>query len=122
MPITVYVVDSHQDERAWVEAALIPAVGAVVFLEVESPLLMSLLQTPDSCLLTSADANEAATLHLVREIRSAGAGIPVIVLGPHTAFRTAIDIARLDATDFLERPVSVRQLRAAVCRACPGVK
>jgi DNA-binding NtrC family response regulator len=48
--------------------------------------------------------------------------LPVIVLGSHHAFRTAVDIARLEATDFLERPVSVRQLRAAVRRACPGVK
>lgn len=53
---------------------------------------------------------------------SEAVGVPVIVLGPHTAFRSAIDIARLDATDFLERPVSMRQLHAAVCRACPEVK
>jgi FixJ family two-component response regulator len=47
--------------------------------------------------------------------------LPVIVLGSHGAFRTAVDIARFAATDFLERPVSARQLRAAVCRACPAV-
>jgi len=118
MPITVYVVDPHQEERAWIEAALKPVVRAIVFLEVACPLRVSLMPNPGSCLLASADADEAATLQLVREIRSAGMGIPVIVLGPHTAFRTAVDIARLDATDFLERPVSARQLRAAVRRAC----
>jgi DNA-binding NtrC family response regulator len=46
----------------------------------------------------------------------------VIVLGSHRAFRTAVNIARLEATDFLERPVSARQLRAAVRRACSGAK
>ena len=46
----------------------------------------------------------------------------MIVLGPHSAFRTAVDIARLTRTDFLERPVSVRQLRAALRRAVNDVK
>jgi FixJ family two-component response regulator len=54
---------------------------------------------------------------MVRELRAAGATMPVIVLGPYSAFRTAVSIARIEATDFLERPVSVRQLRAAVRRA-----
>jgi FixJ family two-component response regulator len=48
--------------------------------------------------------------------------LPAIVLGPHSAFRTAVDIARLDATDFLERPVSESELRRAVRRACGAVK
>jgi len=48
--------------------------------------------------------------------------LPVIALGPHTAFREAVDIARLEGTDFLERPVTARQLRAAVRRACTDVK
>ncbi len=36
------------------------------------------------------------------------------MLGPHSAFRTAVDVARLDGTDFLERPVSAQRLRAAL--------
>ena len=57
-------------------------------------------------------------LKLVRELRDRGATLPVIVLGPYSAFRTAVEIARLEATDFLERPVSARQLRTAVSKAC----
>jgi FixJ family two-component response regulator len=43
--------------------------------------------------------------------------LAVIVLGPPSAFRMAVDIARLERTDFLERPVTGRQLRAAVRKA-----
>ena len=34
-------------------------------------------------------------------LRGRGATLPVIVLGPHGAFWTAVEIARLEATDFL---------------------
>lgn len=119
MPTTVYVVNLLADERAWVEAALARSVDSVVALDDGPGLLARVPRGAGNCLLASADGHEAATLQLVRELRSAGATLAVIVLGSHTAFRTAVDIARLDATDFLERPVSVRQLRAAVRRACP---
>ena len=59
---------------------------------------------------------------LVRDLRSLGTLTPVIVLGSHTAFRTAVEIARFPATDFLERPVSAHQLRAAVLRACSAAQ
>lgn len=122
MPTTVYVLDPDPAERAWIEGALARSVDDLVFLDDHQGMVAKLAGAPDSCLIASADGNEAATLRLVRELRSAGVEVPVIVLGPHTAFRTAVNIARLDATDFLERPVSVRQLRAALRRACPEVK
>lgn len=118
MPTTVYVVDPDPQERAWIEASLAKPVAEVVFLE-EASALGASLPVEGSCLLASADADAEATLQMVRRLRADGVRIPVIVLGPHTAFRTAVDIARLEATDFLERPVSVRELRAAVRRACP---
>ena len=83
----------------------------------------SLLANPPSgrsCAIALADANELATLALVRDLRRLGSMLPVIVLGSHTAFRTAVEIARFPATDVLERPVSEHQLRAAVQRACAG--
>jgi FixJ family two-component response regulator len=81
-------------------------------------LLENPLGCKGACLVASAEPDEAATLKLVRELRGRGATLPVIVLGPDSAFRTAVEIARLEATDFLERPVSARQLRAAVSNAC----
>lgn len=122
MAITIYVIDPDPDQRTWIEAALAPIAGAVAFVDDGAELLARPLTGEDACLVASAEADGALALKLVRELRARGAMLPVIVLGPHSAFRTAVDIARLPATDFLERPVSVRQLRAAVRRACPGVK
>ena len=120
MPTTVYVVAAPQADRRWIEPALARATGTdTVFLDDEAPLLAN----PPSgrcCVIALADANGLATLALVRELRRLGTLLPVIVLGPHTAFRTAVEIARFPATDFLERPVSAHQLRATVLRACSG--
>jgi FixJ family two-component response regulator len=122
MPTTVYAIESDPDERSWIESTLAPTVGAVVFLDDGATLLARPPSGEGACLIASAEPDAATTLELVRELRTRGSTLPVIVLGPHSAFRVAVDIARLEATDFLERPVSVRQLRAAVRRACPGVK
>jgi DNA-binding NtrC family response regulator len=122
IPITVYVIDPDPVERTWIQSALAPSVNAVVILDDGAALLARLPVGAGACLIASAEPDEAATLRLVRELRVRGAKLPAIVLGPHSAFRTAVDIARLEATDFLERPVSARQLRAAVRRACPDIK
>ena len=117
MPTVVYVVVADPRDRAWIESALARTVE-LVFVDDGPDLLASMPRGPGHCLILSGDEDETATLRLVRDLRSSGNMLPVVVLGPQTAFRTAVAIARLDATDFLERPVSVRQLRAAVRRVC----
>jgi DNA-binding NtrC family response regulator len=119
MPTTAYVVVNDPHDRAWIASAVArDLVDAVTFATGDAAELARLSGGPGQCLILTADEDEAATLRLVRELRRLGSDIPVIVLGPHSAFRTAVEIARLDATDFLERPVSVRELRSAVRQAC----
>jgi len=122
MPTTVYVVDSDAAERAWIQSSLGRSVDAVVFVDDGQALLANVPDAEGACLIASAEPDDGAIRELVRELRRRGAMLPVIVLGSHRAFRTAVDIARLEATDFLERPVGARQLRAAVRRACTGIK
>jgi len=117
MATTVYVLDADPDERKWIEGALASTVDAVIFFEDEGALLTRVPASEGACLIASAEPDEAATLKLVRELRLRGAMLAVIVLGPPSAFRMAVDIARLERTDFLERPVTGRQLRAAVRKA-----
>jgi FixJ family two-component response regulator len=117
MGITVYVIDPDPVERKWIESVLARSVEAVVCLESVD----SLLADPPAgaaCLITSAEPGEQGALEILLSLRRRGMNMPVIALGPHTAFRTAVDIARVNATDFLERPISDRELRAAVRRAC----
>jgi hypothetical protein len=45
---------------------------------------------------------ETVTLQLLRDLRNSASTLPANVLGPCTAFRMAVSIARLDATDCLE--------------------
>jgi two-component system response regulator PhoP len=116
MSTTVYVVGFEPSECAWVRSALGRSAHAVINVEDGEALLTHLSSGPDQCVIASADADGAATLALVRALRRQGILLPVIVLGPHSEFRTAVDIARLEATDFLERPVSARELRAALRR------
>jgi len=120
MPATVFVISPENDERKWIEATLAPSIGAVVFVDDGAALLARLPATP-ACLVAAAEPDAGVALQLVRELRGRGVMLPVIVLGPHSAFRVAVDIARLPATDFLERPVSNRQLRLAVTRALRGI-
>lgn len=117
MPTTVYVIEPDPDEQLWIRSALASSVDAIVFLDDCAALLASPPPAEGACVIASAEPDQTATLKLVRDLRSSGAKLPVIVLGSHTAFRLAVDIARLAATDFLERPVSIRQLRGAVRKA-----
>ena len=116
MTTTIYVVDPDPDERKWIEAALAPGVQ-LVFFDDATAFLASQPICEDACLITAAEACGAQALELVRELRRRGESLPVIALGSHTAFRTAVDIARLEGTDFLEHPITARQLRAAVRKA-----
>jgi FixJ family two-component response regulator len=117
MPTTVYVIESDPDQRAWIESSLARSVDAVESVADGATLLARMPCGLRSCLVASAEPDAATTLKLVRELRDKGVALPVIVLGPHSAFRVAVDIARLEATDFLEHPVSALQLCAAVRKA-----
>jgi FixJ family two-component response regulator len=115
MATTVYVLDPDPVERARIGAALASHVDAVVFLDDIGALPAH--PGENACLLVSAEAAEPGAVAIIRELRRCGNMIAVIALGSHAAFRSAIDIARMEATDFLERPVSDRDLRRAVRRA-----
>jgi DNA-binding NtrC family response regulator len=121
MPSIVYVADSSVEGFQWIRSALAGAAERFVSLDLAAVDPAEIDDAAGNCLIASADADPQAALQLVRTLRQAGRQLPLIVLGPHSAFRVAVEIARFDATDFLERPVSPRQLRAAVERArSPG--
>lgn len=115
MGTTVYVLDPDPDERTRIAAALTSHVDAVAFLDDIDALPAH--PGEGACLLVSAEPAESEAVSIIRELRRRGNMIAVIALGSHAAFRSAIDIARMEATDFLERPVSDRDLRRAVRRA-----
>jgi DNA-binding NtrC family response regulator len=113
---TVYVLERDPAECRWIESALAGRVRTIVFLTDGATLPDWLAAQGGDCLLCSVEPDAKAALELVRGLRRRGEMLPVVMLGPHSAFRTAVDVARLAGTDFLERPVSAQRLRAALHR------
>ena len=113
---TVYVLGRDADECRWIEAALAGQVRRIVFLSDGATLPHWQAAQRGDCLLCDTEPDAAAALELVRSLRQRGDMLPVVMMGPHSAFRTAVDVARLQATDFVERPLSAQRLRAALQR------
>lgn len=114
---TVYVLERDADECRWIESALAGEVRTLVFLRDGGTLFDWLAAQGGDCLLCAAEPDAAAALELVRSLRRHGESLPVVMIGTHSAFRTAVDVARLAGTDFLQRPISAQRLRAALRRA-----
>ena len=112
-----YVIDPDAEERRWIEAVLSQTAEVVSgFNDAEG--LPGLVEEREGYIVIAVEPDEKATLELVKKLRRSGKLVPVIVVGPRTAFRTATDIARLGFTDYLERPLSAYRLRVAIERVC----
>ena len=81
MPATAFFLCADQNERAWIAATLAPTVGSVLFIDEADALFARLPVPPPACLLMFAEPDAAATLQLVRELRSRDTILPVVVLG-----------------------------------------
>lgn len=114
MSQTVYVLEADPLERRWIEQALATSERTLVFIDDGDSLFARLPARAGDCLICDTEPDAAAALELVRRLRRRGERLPVVVMGPHSAFRTAVDVARLEATDFIERPSSAQRLRAAL--------
>ena len=121
MPATVLVINPDDADRRWIVSSLASTAYVAEFFADEAALFARLPAEAPACLVAFAEPDADAALVLVRELRRRAPTLPVIVLGPHSAFRMAVNVARLPATDFLERPVSSRQLRMAVAKALKSV-
>lgn len=118
MTRTAYVLLADAQQRARIDAALVRCVDRVVWLDAIDALPAHAAHDEQDCLILSVEAAQPDAVKAIGQLRGRGNTIAVIALGSHTAFRQAIDIARIDGTDVLESPVSDRELRQAVKRMC----
>lgn len=118
MKRTAYVLLADAADRARIDGALARCVDRIVFLGAIDELPAHPAGDEANCLILSAEPPETDAVKTIDALRRHGNGIPVIALGSHAAFRQAVHIARMDATDVLERPVSDRELQQAVRRMC----
>ena len=113
---TVYVLERDPAECRWIESALAGQVRKLIFLEDGATLLDWLATQGGDCLLCGSEPDASVALELVRSLRRIGQPLPVLMIGAHSAFRTAVELARLPGTDFLQHPVSAQRLCAALHR------
>ena len=113
---TVYVLEHDAQECRWIESALAGQVRKLVFLQDGTTIFDWLALQGGDCLVCGTEPDAAAALALARKLRHDGQALPVMMIGWPSAFRTAVDVARLAGTDFLQRPLSAQRLRAALRR------
>ncbi len=122
MGTVAYIVDPDPEERLWLENALAAGFESVCSLDAAGALPAEMGVAEDACLVLSVEPEEAIVVDLVRRLRESGNMIPVVAVGPGTAFRAATRIARFEFTDFLERPLRADRLRTALRRARGGAR
>ena len=74
------------------------------------------------CVVAPADLPGMGIRSLIEEIRRRQLCLTVVVLGREDDLRVAVDLVRAGAAEFVEHPLNVRHLRAAVRRAIAAAR
>jgi two-component system response regulator PilR (NtrC family) len=61
-------------------------------------------------------------LDLLRDIKSAGAGPPVVMMTAYTSTKSAIEAMKLGAADYVSKPFDVEELKIVAQKALEGAK
>lgn len=114
MKIFIYVIDPDPTQQHRIVNAVTPEAEAVLpFSSAEAFLESMPLRTP-ALLIAAAALPGMGVPQLIRELRRAAVELPVIAIGVDADVQAAVELMRAGAADFIERPVSARQLRNAV--------
>jgi FixJ family two-component response regulator len=109
---SVYVVAPDRPERERIVRALAGHVQAVTTFDRGQDFFAHPCAGGHACVVVvDLELTDMRTLDFVT---SAGRNLPVIVLGHADDVSVAVNMIRAGATDFLDRPVDDRRLRAAV--------
>ena len=112
MAHTLYLVEPDPTERRRLQSVLAAAVDTVAAFENVETFRAQAGALDSGCLVASAALPRL--LALLKWLQRRGVALPVIVLDRDTAFRTAVEIMRAGATDFIETGFDDRHLLAAV--------
>jgi FixJ family two-component response regulator len=117
--IPLYVVDPDPAERRRIATALAPEVEAVLSFGSAEALLESMPLRVPALLIAATCLPGMSVPQLIRQLRSAGAELPVVAIGADADLPAAVEVMRAGAADFIARPFTARKLRNAV-RALNG--
>ena len=114
MKIVLYVVDPDPAEQRWVATALARDVEVVIPFASAEALLETLPLRAPGLLIAATSLPGMSIPELIRQLRSAGAELPVVAIGADADLPAAVEIMRAGAADFIARPFTVRKLRSTV--------
>ena len=114
MAHTLYLVEPDPTERRRLQLVLAAAADTVVAFESIEIFLAQAGAREGECLVVSAALPEPGLLALLETFQRRDAALPVLVLNRDTELRTAVNLMRAGAADFIEPGFGDRQLLAAV--------
>jgi FixJ family two-component response regulator len=114
---TVFVVEDDTDVRQAMARLLDAAGHAVATYESAEQYLDTLDASRPGCLLLDLRLPQRSGLDLQDELRSRGAGLPIIFLTGHGRVEDSVRAMKHGAVDFLLKPVSEVALLEAISRA-----
>jgi FixJ family two-component response regulator len=119
MTHTLYLVDPDPTERRRLQSVLAAEADVVAAFESIETFLAQASEMEGECLVVSAALPEPELLALIESLQRRPAALPVIVLDRDTELRTAVNLMRAGAADFIEPGFGDRQLLAVVHQLFP---
>lgn len=116
----VYVVDDDRSVRETLREALETAGRAVEDYSSGEDFLQAFRPSRQGCLLVDAYLPGMSGLDLLRRLGVDRHQVPAIMITGHSDVAMAVDAMKAGALDFIEKPVRVPELLAAVARALEG--
>jgi UDP-3-O-[3-hydroxymyristoyl] N-acetylglucosamine deacetylase len=113
---TILVVDDEQQIRQTVRGVLADEGYDVIEADNGRRALDVLAERPPQLALVDIWMPEVDGIELVQRMRHEAPGLPIIVMSGHGTIETAVQVIRMGAADFLEKPFKLDALLAAVTR------
>ena len=116
----VHLIDDDEALRDSLSFLLSSAGIKVVAYELAGAFLDVLPGIATGCVITDVRMPGITGIELLRRLKAAGVGLPVIVITGHADVPLAVEAMRLGAMDFLEKPfdddILIKTLRSALAR------
>jgi two-component system, NtrC family, C4-dicarboxylate transport response regulator DctD len=121
-PLQILLVDDDETNIARLEQALLPLEQAILTAGSGAAALDVMARQSDALgfpgiVVTDLKMPEMSGLDLLRLVVGRDSDVPVIIVSAYGEIATAVEAMRSGAYDFMERPVSVDDLRGKVKRA-----
>lgn len=115
---TILVVDDNRQIADFISGKILRSMGYETLVAYNGKAAMEILRArPISLMLLDLQLPDTTGLELLRKLSAEGRSVPTILTTAHGSEEVAVDAFRLGVQEYLNKPVDVDQLNAAVTRA-----